>query len=77
MGALQCRANRDGFADMLYDGRGDYIRRREPERVPSTGAGMAAALAAIVIFGAALVASFAPKQAHEPDRSFQQLFMWG
>jgi hypothetical protein len=46
--------------------------------MPSSGAGIAAAIAAVVIFGAVFVASLASKpQAHEPDRSFQQVFMWG
>jgi hypothetical protein len=67
----------DGIPDMLYDGRGDYIRRHDPDRVPSSGVGMAAWLAAVLILGAAFLASIAPRQAHEPDRSFQQLFMWG
>ena len=63
---------------MLYDGRGDYIRRYEPKRVPSPGLGLTALLAALLVAGAFLwVSAAAPNRASEPDQSFQQLFMWG
>jgi hypothetical protein len=63
---------------MLYDGRGDYIRRYEPRRVPSPGMRMTAWLAALLVAGAFLwVSAAASNQASEPDQSFQQLFIWG
>ena len=63
---------------MLYDGRGDYIRRYEPRKVPSPGLAATALLAALLVAGAFVwVSAAAPTQVSEPDQSFQQLFMWG
>ncbi len=65
------------FNVMLYDGRGDYIRRYEPRRVSPGGFGLAGWLAALLVAAALLWALTASNQSSEPDLSFQQLFMWG
>ena len=62
---------------MLYDGRGDYIRRYEPRKVSPPGIGIAAWLAALLVLGSVLWAFSVSNQPSELNQSFQQLFMWG
>jgi hypothetical protein len=60
---------------MLYDGRGDYIRRYEPQKIPSPG--IAVWLTLLLISVALVWASGESYQCFEPDQIFQQVFSSG
>jgi hypothetical protein len=62
---------------MLYDGRGDYIRRREPKRVPFTEIWIAVWLAVLLVSVAQLYGSIKQGQPADMNESFKQLFSWG
>ncbi len=62
---------------MLYDGRGDYIRRQQPERVPLPKPGFVVWATVLLISAALLYASLKHGQPASMDESFKLVFSWG
>ena len=62
---------------MLYDGRGDYIRRKAPEPVPTPGLGLAALIAALLISSCVALGCIKGGHSFPPDDSFKLVFGWG
>ena len=62
---------------MLYDGREDYIRRREPKRLPLPELRAVFWLAALLVSASLLYGSIKHGQPAVPDESFEQVFSWG
>ncbi len=62
---------------MLYDSRNDYIRRREPKKVPSPELRVLVGLTVLMVSAALLFAAISPRKPAEINESFQQLFSWG
>jgi len=62
---------------MLYDGRGDYVRRKAPEPVPVPGLGLVALIAALLISAGVVLGSVQSERTLQPDDSFKLVFGWG
>jgi hypothetical protein len=62
---------------MLYDGRKDYIRRRQPKRVSLPQIGVVGWLAVLFVSAAVLCGAIKHGNPNETNESFKQVFSWG